>query len=110
MVMWDVGRGTWGTISRHPSPVTRHPRPTSHVYPLLTSGAGIEVRVSSQKSQAEPARPVAGKLKGHAAMLARYGTTRSFTMRTLYTWLTLTMLYLFTWPLLVLLTAAPGVT
>jgi len=43
-------------------------------------------------------------------MLARYGTTRSFTLRTLYTWLTLTMLYTFTWPLLVLLTAAPGVT
>jgi hypothetical protein len=42
-------------------------------------------------------------------MLARYGTTRSFTLRMLYTWLTLTMLYTFTWPLLVLLTAAPGV-
>jgi hypothetical protein len=49
------------------------------------------------------------RLKGREAIEARYGTTRSFTLRLLYTWLTLTMLFTFTWPLLVMLTDAPGV-
>jgi hypothetical protein len=49
------------------------------------------------------------RLKGHEGIVARYGSERSFTLRLLYSWLTLTMLWTFAWPLLVLLTSAPGV-
>jgi hypothetical protein len=45
--------------------------------------------------------------KGHEAAVARYGSTRSFVLRTLYSWLTLTMLLTFTWPLLVVYAGAP---
>jgi hypothetical protein len=50
------------------------------------------------------------RLKGREGIVARYGSVRSFTLRLLYSWLTLTMLWTFAWPLLVLLTSAPGVT
>jgi hypothetical protein len=47
--------------------------------------------------------------KGYAAIEARYGDVRSFTLRTLYTWLTLTVLLSFGWPMLVVYADAPGV-
>ncbi len=50
-----------------------------------------------------------GRLKGRAAIVPRYGTTRSFMLRTLYSWLTMSMLYLFAWPLAVIYLDAPGV-
>jgi len=50
-----------------------------------------------------------GRLKGREAIEPRYGSVRSFTLRTLYTWLTMSMLYLFTWPLMVIYLDAPGV-
>jgi hypothetical protein len=49
------------------------------------------------------------RLKGEDAVVARYGSVRSFMLRTLYTWLTLTILALFTWPLLVIYADAPAV-
>jgi hypothetical protein len=49
------------------------------------------------------------RLKGRAAAIARYGGLRSFALRTLYSWLTMTMLYLFVWPLLVVYADAPAV-
>src|SRR5687767_3082237 len=50
-----------------------------------------------------------GRLKGRGAIGPRYGSTRSFVLRTLYSWLTLSMLYLFAWPLLVIYFGAPSV-
>lgn len=47
-------------------------------------------------------------MKGREAAVARYGTERSFALRLLYSWLTLTILYLFTWPLLVIYADAPA--
>jgi hypothetical protein len=49
------------------------------------------------------------RLKGLDAVVARYGSVRSFVLRTLYTWLTLTILALFTWPLLIIYADAPAV-
>jgi len=53
---------------------------------------------------AEAARP-----KGQQAAELRYGSTRSFMLRTLYSWLTLTILYLGVWPMLVIYADAPSV-
>jgi len=50
-----------------------------------------------------------GRLKGRGAIVPRYGSMRSFMMRTLYSWLTMSMLYLFAWPLAVIYLDAPGV-
>jgi hypothetical protein len=47
------------------------------------------------------------RLKGTEAVVARYGTRRSFTLRLLYSWLTMTMLFTFPWPLVVLIADAP---
>ena len=49
------------------------------------------------------------RAKGRDAVVARYGSERSFILRTLYTWLTLTILYLGVWPMLVIYAGAPGV-
>ncbi len=49
------------------------------------------------------------RAKGRDAIIARYGSERSFALRTLYTWLTLTILYLGVWPMLVIYAGAPGV-
>lgn len=46
--------------------------------------------------------------KGIDAALWRYGSVRSFTLRTLYSWLTLTLLFTFTWPMLVVFAGAPA--
>ena len=46
--------------------------------------------------------------KGLAAALTRYGSLRSFTLRTLYSWLTLTVLLTFSWPMLVVYAGAPN--
>jgi hypothetical protein len=43
------------------------------------------------------------------AAVSRYGGVRSFTLRTLYTWLTLSILFAFGWPMLVVYAGAPGV-
>ncbi|HUG15893.1 MAG TPA: hypothetical protein VMM78_12855 [Thermomicrobiales bacterium] len=48
------------------------------------------------------------RLKGQEAIVARYGTRRSFILRLLYSWLTMTMLFSFPWPLAVLIAEAPG--
>ena len=48
------------------------------------------------------------RAKGRDAILARFGSERSFVLRTLYTWLTLTILYLGVWPMLVIYAGAPG--
>ena len=50
-----------------------------------------------------------GRLKGRGAIVPRYGSERSFMLRTLYSWLTMSMLYLFAWPLAVIYLDAPGV-
>jgi hypothetical protein len=50
-----------------------------------------------------------GRLKGSGAIEPRYGSTRSFVLRTLYSWLTMSMLYLFAWPLMVIYFDAPAV-
>jgi hypothetical protein len=50
-----------------------------------------------------------GRLKGREAIEPRYGSLRSFTLRTVYSWLTMSMLYLFAWPLAVIYLDAPGV-
>lgn len=50
-----------------------------------------------------------GRLKGRGAIVPRYGSQRSFVLRTLYSWLTMSMLYLFAWPLMVIYLDAPGV-
>jgi hypothetical protein len=50
-----------------------------------------------------------GRLKGREAIEPRYGSLRSFMLRTLYSWLTMSMLYLFAWPLAVIYLDAPGV-
>lgn len=50
------------------------------------------------------------RAKGRDAILARYGSERSFVLRTLYTWLTLTILYLGIWPMLVIYAGAPAVS
>jgi hypothetical protein len=50
-----------------------------------------------------------GRLKGREAIALRYGSLRSFMLRTLYSWLTMSMLYLFTWPLAVIYLDAPAV-
>ena len=50
-----------------------------------------------------------GRLKGRGAIVPRYGSLRSFMLRTLYSWLTMSMLYLFAWPLAVIYLDAPGV-
>ncbi len=49
------------------------------------------------------------RMKGREAIVPRYGTQRSFMLRTLYSWLTMSMLYLFAWPLAVIYLGAPGV-
>ncbi len=49
------------------------------------------------------------RAKGRDAVAARFGSERSFVFRTLYTWLTLTILYLGVWPMLVIYAGAPGV-
>lgn len=49
------------------------------------------------------------RLKGRGAIVPRYGSQRSFMLRTLYSWLTMSMLYLFAWPLAVIYLDAPGV-
>lgn len=49
------------------------------------------------------------RLKGPAAARERYGSVRSFVLRTLYTWFTMTLLAQSAWPLLVLQLDAPGV-
>lgn len=49
-------------------------------------------------------------MKGREAAVARYGSERSFALRLLYSWLTLTILYLFTWPLLVIYADGPAVS
>ena len=49
------------------------------------------------------------RAKGRDAIVARYGSVRSFVLRALYTWLTLTILYLGLWPMLVIYAGAPGV-
>jgi len=51
----------------------------------------------------------ARRLKGQDAIIPRYGSQRSFMLRTLYSWLTMSMLYLFAWPLMVIYLDAPGV-
>ncbi|RIK46593.1 MAG: hypothetical protein DCC58_02645 [Chloroflexi bacterium] len=48
--------------------------------------------------------------KGLPAALARHGSVRSFVLRTLYSWFTLTILFTFTWPLLVVYFDAPAVS
>lgn len=48
------------------------------------------------------------RAKGQDAVVARFGSERSFVLRTLYTWLTLTFLYLGVWPMLVIYAGAPG--
>lgn len=45
--------------------------------------------------------------KGLDVAIARHGSVRGFTLRTLYTWFTLTILLTFTWPLLVVYAGAP---
>lgn len=45
--------------------------------------------------------------KGIEAILGSYGTRRSFTLRLLYSWLTMTMLFTFPWPLAVIIADAP---
>ena len=59
----------------------------------------------------EPAEESArsGRLKGREAIDPRYGSQRSFVLRTLYSWLTMSMLFLFAWPLMVIYLDAPGV-
>lgn len=47
--------------------------------------------------------------KGLPAAIHRYGSLRSFMLRTLYSWFTLTIFYTFTWPLLVVYANAPAV-
>ena len=49
-----------------------------------------------------------GRLKGRDAARERYGSIRTFVIRTLYTWFTMTLLAQITWPLLVLQLDAPG--
>lgn len=49
------------------------------------------------------------RLQGREAIIPRYGNLRSFMLRTLYSWLTMSMLYLFAWPLAVIYLDAPGV-
>jgi len=51
-----------------------------------------------------------GGRKGREAAIRRYETLRSFVLRTLYTWLTLTILLTFSWPMLVVFAGAPGVS
>ncbi len=46
----------------------------------------------------------------HDALIARYGDARSAMLRTLYTWLNLTLLAVFGWPALVVFVDAPDAT
>jgi hypothetical protein len=45
--------------------------------------------------------------KGLGAAVVRYGNLRSFTLRTLYSWLTLTILLTFSWPAMIVYLDAP---
>ena len=47
--------------------------------------------------------------RGLDAAIERHGSLRAFILRTLYSWLTLTILFTFTWPLLVVYADAPSV-
>lgn len=49
------------------------------------------------------------RAKGRDAIFTRFGSERSFVLRTLYTWLTLTILYLGAWPMLIIYAGAPSV-
>ena len=78
-----------------PSPATSlNTQPSQAVYPPLMTD-----RQASRFS----------RMKGREAAATRYGSERSFALRLLYSWLTLTILYLFTWPLLVIYADAPAV-
>jgi hypothetical protein len=46
--------------------------------------------------------------KGLPAAIERYGSLRAYVLRSLYSWLTLTILFTFTWPLLVVYAGAPA--
>jgi hypothetical protein len=51
-----------------------------------------------------------GRPKGRAAAIDRHGSLRAFMLRSLYSWLTLTVLFTFTWPLMVVFFDAPAVS
>lgn len=71
------------------------------------AGERLAIDTDIEASSGAPRGRLARR-KGMEAAVARFGSVRSFVLRTLYSWLTLTLLFTFTWPLLVVFAGAPS--